>query len=77
MWSPAPPMFGGVAVDTRKHAAAKSNVGVDGFCVVLDVKGFIKTGPDISQEDLAAAAWPLTRPPYLLETSRRSEAEPR
>jgi hypothetical protein len=22
-------MFGGVAVDTRKHAAAKSNVGVD------------------------------------------------
>ena len=39
-------------------------------CVALDDKGFIKTGPDISQEDLAAAGWPLTRPPYLLETSR-------
>ena len=39
-------------------------------CVVLDDKGFIKTGPDLSQNDLAAAGWPLTRPPYLLETSR-------
>ena len=39
-------------------------------CVVLDDKGFIKTGPDLSQDDLAAAGWPLTRPPYLLETSR-------
>jgi thioredoxin reductase (NADPH) len=38
-------------------------------CVVLDDKGFIKTGPDLSQGDLAAAGWPLTRPPYLLETS--------
>jgi thioredoxin reductase (NADPH) len=39
-------------------------------CVVLDDKGFIKTGPDLSPTDLAAAAWPLARPPYLLETSR-------
>src|SRR5437016_4731412 len=39
-------------------------------CVALDDQGFIKTGPDLSQDDLAAAAWPLTRPPYLLETSR-------
>lgn len=39
-------------------------------CVVLDDKGFIKTGPDISPEDLAAAGWSLPRPPYLLETSR-------
>jgi thioredoxin reductase (NADPH) len=39
-------------------------------CVVLDDKGFIKTSPDISPEDLAAAGWPLPRPPYLLETSR-------
>jgi len=39
-------------------------------CVVLDAKGFIKTGPDLSSEELAAARWPLTRPPYLLETSR-------
>ncbi len=39
-------------------------------CVVLDAKGFIKTGPDLSHDDLAAARWPLARPPYLLETSR-------
>ena len=39
-------------------------------CVVLDDKGFIKTGPELSPDDLAAAAWPLPRPPYLLETSR-------
>jgi thioredoxin reductase (NADPH) len=38
-------------------------------CMVLDSKGFIKTGPDLLPEDLGAAGWPLTRPPYLLETS--------
>jgi thioredoxin reductase (NADPH) len=38
-------------------------------CVALDAQGFIKTGPDLSAEDLAAARWPLARPPYLLETS--------
>ncbi|HSB82057.1 MAG TPA: FAD-dependent oxidoreductase [Candidatus Methylomirabilis sp.] len=38
-------------------------------CVVLDAKGFIKTGPDLSQDDLAAAHWPLARAPFLLETS--------
>jgi len=39
-------------------------------CVTLDGQGFIKTGPALSVEDLAAAGWPLARPPYLLETSR-------
>jgi len=39
-------------------------------CVALDDKGFIKTGPELSPDDLSAARWPLTRPPYLLETSR-------
>jgi thioredoxin reductase (NADPH) len=38
-------------------------------CVALDAKGFIKTGPDLSPEDLSSARWPLVRPPYLLETS--------
>jgi thioredoxin reductase (NADPH) len=33
-------------------------------------KGFIKTGTDLTPEDLAAARWPLKRPPYLLEMSR-------
>jgi len=38
-------------------------------CLALDAKGFIKTGPALSPEDLAAASWPLARGPYLLETS--------
>jgi thioredoxin reductase (NADPH) len=42
---------------------------VDG-CIALDEKGFIKTGPDLSPEDLAAARWPPGRPPFLLESSR-------
>jgi thioredoxin reductase (NADPH) len=39
-------------------------------CLAMDDKGFIRTGPDLSREDLAAARWPLSRSPYLLETSR-------
>jgi thioredoxin reductase (NADPH) len=38
-------------------------------CVVLDEKGFIKTGASLSQDELVAAGWPLTRSPHLLETS--------
>jgi thioredoxin reductase (NADPH) len=38
-------------------------------CVVLDNKGFIKTGPELSSEELTGARWPLTRRPYLLESS--------
>jgi thioredoxin reductase (NADPH) len=49
---------------------AVPNTGWLERCVVLDAKGFIKTGPELSQDDLTAARWPLTRPPYLLETSR-------
>jgi thioredoxin reductase (NADPH) len=38
-------------------------------CVALDAHGFIKTGPDLSPEEVAAARWPLARAPHLLETS--------
>jgi thioredoxin reductase (NADPH) len=38
-------------------------------CIALDNKGFIKTGPDLSQENLSAAKWSLARQPYILETS--------
>jgi len=48
--------------------ATPSTQWLDG-CVALDEKGFIKTGPDLSREDLAAAQWPLARAPHLLETS--------
>jgi thioredoxin reductase (NADPH) len=51
-------------------AGAVPNTGWLDGCVVFDDKQFVKTGPDLSAADLAAAAWPLTRPPYLLETSR-------
>jgi thioredoxin reductase (NADPH) len=37
--------------------------------VALDERGFVKTGPDLRPEDLATAHWPITRQPYLLETS--------
>jgi len=39
-------------------------------CVAMDERGFIKTGPDLSREDLSAARWPFSRQPFLLETSR-------
>jgi thioredoxin reductase (NADPH) len=38
-------------------------------CVALDANGFIRTGPDLTRDDLAKAKWPLTRAPHLLETS--------
>jgi thioredoxin reductase (NADPH) len=38
-------------------------------CVALDDKGFVRTGSDLSHEDLAHARWPLQRAPHLLETS--------
>src|SRR3989441_2998131 len=64
--------------DVQTHAirhvfmmtGAVPNTGWLERCVVLDDKGFIKTGPELSQDDRAEARWPLTRPPYLLETSR-------
>jgi thioredoxin reductase (NADPH) len=68
--------------DNQTMAVERSNVGhvfvmtgadpttrwLDG-CVTRDEKGFIKTGPDLSKEDLLAAEWPLSRVPHLLETS--------
>ncbi|HET9390682.1 MAG TPA: FAD-dependent oxidoreductase [Steroidobacteraceae bacterium] len=38
-------------------------------CVTLDEKGFVRTGTELTPEQLEAARWPLTRPPRLLETS--------
>jgi thioredoxin reductase (NADPH) len=48
--------------------ASPSTRWLDG-CVALDAKGFIKTGADLTRDDLAAAGWPLARSPHLLETS--------
>jgi len=38
-------------------------------CLALDAKGFVKTGPALSADELATAKWPLRRAPHLLETS--------
>ena len=48
---------------------AEPNTAWLGQCVALNSKGFIKTGPDLSAEDLSDAHWPLSRRPYLLETT--------
>jgi thioredoxin reductase (NADPH) len=62
---------------TEKHnirhlfvmTGADPNTGWLNGCIVLDAKGFINTGPDLSSENLSASGWSLKRQPYLLETS--------
>jgi thioredoxin reductase (NADPH) len=49
---------------------AVPNTGWLEGCLTLDPKGFIKTGPDLSRDDLTGAHWPLSRAPFLLETSQ-------
>ncbi|MGE3840149.1 MAG: NAD(P)/FAD-dependent oxidoreductase [Vicinamibacterales bacterium] len=48
--------------------AGPSSAWLDG-CVAQDAKGFIRTGPDLTNAELSKAKWPLQRPPHLLETS--------
>jgi thioredoxin reductase (NADPH) len=38
-------------------------------CVALDGNRFVKTGTELTRDDLTTAQWPLARPPFLLETS--------
>lgn len=38
-------------------------------CLALDNKGFVLTGYDLDRATLEEKAWPLSRPPQLLETS--------
>jgi thioredoxin reductase len=65
---------GSVETNDIRHVfmmtGAVPNTGWLDRCIARDEKGFIKTGSDLSPDDLAAAAWPLPRAPYLLETSR-------
>ena len=64
---------GAVTSHDLKHVflmtGADANTGWLNGRVALDTKGFIKTGRDLTKEDLAAARWPAARSPYLLETS--------
>jgi thioredoxin reductase (NADPH) len=47
--------------------AEPNTAWLDG-CIALDQAGFVKTGSELTPEDLSAARWPLVRPPFLLET---------
>jgi thioredoxin reductase (NADPH) len=64
---------GAVASQPLRHVflmtGAEANTAWLQGRVALDDKGFIRTGPDLTRDDLAAARWPLERSPYLLETS--------
>jgi thioredoxin reductase (NADPH) len=48
--------------------ATPNTAWLDG-CLAMDTKRFVKTGPDLSKDDLRAARWPLARDPHLLETT--------
>jgi thioredoxin reductase (NADPH) len=49
--------------------AQPNTAWLDG-CVALDDKGFVKTGVDLTPDDLARGRWPVTRAPWLFETNR-------
>jgi thioredoxin reductase (NADPH) len=48
---------------------ARPNTGWLDRCLALDANGFVKTGADLSPDDLATARWPLERAPHVFETS--------
>jgi thioredoxin reductase (NADPH) len=47
---------------------AQPNTGWLQGCVCLDDKGFVRTGPQLTAQDLADMHWPLERAPHMLET---------
>ena len=53
---------GGVGIERQgRRQFASSEGGWLVNCVALDAAGFVKTGGDISSDELASTAWPLTR----------------
>jgi thioredoxin reductase (NADPH) len=48
---------------------ADANTRWLGGCLALDAQRFIKTGADLTPEEIEAAHWPLKRRPYQFETS--------
>ena len=49
---------------------AEPNSAWLGDCVALDDKGFVKTGPDLTPDELSRTRWPVGRAPFLFETNR-------
>jgi thioredoxin reductase (NADPH) len=47
---------------------AVPNTGWLEGCVCLDDKAFVRTGPQLTAQDLADMQWPLERAPHMLET---------
>jgi thioredoxin reductase (NADPH) len=48
---------------------ADPNTGWLAGCLLMDDKQFVKTGADLTSEELLTAKWPLPRRPYLMETT--------
>ena len=48
---------------------AAANTGWLGGCVALDPQRFVKTGAELTPEELETAQWPLRRRPYQFEAS--------
>jgi thioredoxin reductase (NADPH) len=48
---------------------ADANTGWLGGCVALDPQRFVKTGAELTPEELETARWPLRRRPYHFEAS--------
>jgi thioredoxin reductase (NADPH) len=65
---------GGLETRALKHVflmiGAQPNTEWLGDCVALDAHGFVKTGTDLSPEDLSSTRWSLARAPFLFETNR-------
>jgi thioredoxin reductase (NADPH) len=49
---------------------AQPNSAWLGGCAALDGKGFVKTGTDLTAEDLSRTRWRVARAPFLFETNR-------
>jgi thioredoxin reductase (NADPH) len=65
---------GGVETHSLSHVflmiGAQPNTAWLGDCIALDAHGFVKTGSDLTAEDLSRTGWSLTRSPFLFETNR-------
>jgi thioredoxin reductase (NADPH) len=48
---------------------AVPNTGWLQDCLALDEKGFVRTGTDLQAGEIASGGWPLTRQPYMFETT--------
>ena len=64
----------GTETHTMAHVflmiGAQPNSAWLGDCIALDDKGFVKTGTDLTADDLSRTRWSVARAPFLFETNR-------